>query len=969
MIRVKKRILLFIFLTSPLFLFPQMKKWVLGKSQWDQGESSPNTAQQGFLQFFEADFSSTQPVFTERPLGNSLENLISAGVNEGMISATDDSGNIAFYAFPNVVIPYNNGSRDTLYLVAFDPSTGKDEVFAKIDPESVCGNSIKETDIVKVDGVSNLYYFIYKTACINNFPNDSWKYVIVDLNSKSISKPFTIMSGTLNEGLAVSPFNCVMSNRWLFFVKYDNGNLLVYRSSITATGIAAPVLAASLIIPGNYSLGQGDIEISPLVDKIAIANFSTGNLKEDIAILDLDIATGVLSNLRWIDSPENYMITLEFSPDGKRLYSFRGGTSAITASMFNIPVPANGNYTILPSDLVNVPIKAAHSIEVGFDGQLYFTTTHFNTKLYYISNPNAAAGDNIINTTPNFSFGPGNGISLALPDQIDGNGKFGSPISVKTKDTTICPGQSVILTANGATVYQWSGGITSTNASIQVTPTVTTTYFLKASNACLELLDTIVITVAEPQVTIPGNRTICKGETITLTANGGIQYQWSGGITSTNASIQVAPTATTTYFLKTRTSCNERLDTIIIIVRDSKITVTGNTTICRGETTTLTATGGIQYQWSGGIVATTPSVTVSPVVSTTYSVVVFDGTCYSQPIPTTVTVNLNPIVTIIGKDTLCAGDTLPYQAITNGASPFTYVWTNGSSSSTTLFSTLSATSLSVKISDKNGCKGSATISIHVEKKPEALFNADFQGCTPLEIKLSNHSLHASSYYWILGDGTLSGLTTPDHIYTTPGKYSISLIAKNNFCPDADTLTIKNAAFAFPVPAADISYSMTTNEKQIEIVNLSKQGDSCTLHYGDGDFLNGCGWQKMIHNYLSDGEYIIRQIVSNVYGCRDTALIKINLETEGDLYYPNCFTPDGDGLNDTFLTYGFNVEEFKMSIFNRWGQLLFQSDSIYKSWDGTYKGQTVEQDVYVLKLDYRLKKGRTKTIYGHITLVK
>lgn len=59
----------------------------------------------------------------------------------------------------------------------------------------------------------------------------------------------------------------------------------------------------------------------------------------------------------------------------------------------------------------------------------------------------------------------------------------------------------------------------------------------------------------------------------------------------------------------------------------------------------------------------------------------------------------------------------------------------------------------------------------------------------------------------------------------------------------------------------------------------------------------------------------------------------------------------------------------MSIYDRWRQLIFQSDDVYKGWDGTYKGRPVEQDVYVLKINYEVKKARLKTIYDHISVIK
>ena len=109
--------------------------------------------------------------------------------------------------------------------------------------------------------------------------------------TKTITAPVTISTSNHNEGMAVSPLNCILNNRWLFFVKYTGGNLDVYRSSINSSGITLPSLVTTVSIPGNSSNGQGDIEISPQGDKIAIVNLTSASLNQDATILDLNLTT------------------------------------------------------------------------------------------------------------------------------------------------------------------------------------------------------------------------------------------------------------------------------------------------------------------------------------------------------------------------------------------------------------------------------------------------------------------------------------------------------------------------------------------------------------------------------------------------------------------------------------------------------------------------------------------------------
>ena len=91
--------------------------------------------------------------------------------------------------------------------------------------------------------------------------------------------------------------------------------------------------------------------------------------------------------------------------------------------------------------------------------------------------------------------------------------------------------------------------------------------------------------------------------------------------------------------------------------------------------------------------------------------------------------------------------------------------------------------------------------------------------------------------------------------------------------------------------------------------------------------------------------------------------------DGSIYVANTFTPGGDGINDVFLAYGRDIVEFKMYIFNRWGEQLFFSDDITVGWDGTYKGKLVQTGTYVYKIEYMDIVGDEGTLYGNVNLLR
>jgi gliding motility-associated-like protein len=109
-------------------------------------------------------------------------------------------------------------------------------------------------------------------------------------------------------------------------------------------------------------------------------------------------------------------------------------------------------------------------------------------------------------------------------------------------------------------------------------------------------------------------------------------------------------------------------------------------------------------------------------------------------------------------------------------------------------------------------------------------------------------------------------------------------------------------------------------------------------------------------------------VTNANGCKSEACVEILVRAESTLYIPNVFTPNGDGINDEFRIAGYNLSEFDMKLFNRWGQLLFQTNDPLKGWDGSFGGKTVA-GVYVFILKAKGNDGSEYRKSGHVTLIQ
>ncbi len=265
-------------------------------------------------------------------------------------------------------------------------------------------------------------------------------------------------------------------------------------------------------------------------------------------------------------------------------------------------------------------------------------------------------------------------------------------------NSPICNGGSATLTASGGTAgdgatFQWYAGscgggtLLGTGASITVSPTTTTSYFVRRSGTCNTTTcvsaSLTVNQLSTAPTTISGNAPICNGSSATLTASGGTAgdgatFQWYAGscgggtLLGTGASITVSPTTTTSYFVRRSGTCNTTTCISESLTVNGNFTapaaISGTNTICLGESTTLSATGGVvepgtTYQWyanscgMGAVISTSSSITVSPTSTTTYFVR-RTGLCITTAcISTTVTVN-QPSATPSVNFTLSNGDYL-----------------------------------------------------------------------------------------------------------------------------------------------------------------------------------------------------------------------------------------------------------------------------------------------------------------------
>jgi gliding motility-associated-like protein len=183
---------------------------------------------------------------------------------------------------------------------------------------------------------------------------------------------------------------------------------------------------------------------------------------------------------------------------------------------------------------------------------------------------------------------------------------------------------------------------------------------------------------------------------------------------------------------------------------------------------------------------------------------------------------------------------------------------------------------------------------------------------------------------------------------------------------------------YPYPTAAFTVNSTILSLPYDVlhcINQSSAAVSYNWNFGDG---NTSMLTNPNHVYTTVGEYQIQLIATSQVGCKDTA--RINIITDADVVFPNAFTPNTNGSgggyynpssydNDVFFPYTSGVIEYKLQIFNRWGELIFETEDIKQGWDGYYRNQICQVDVYVWKAYIKLNSGKIFNKTGDVTLLK
>lgn len=408
------------------------------------------------------------------------------------------------------------------------------------------------------------------------------------------------------------------------------------------------------------------------------------------------------------------------------------------------------------------------------------------------------------------------------------------------------------------------------------------------------------------------------------------------------------------------------------------VVIEGGTIDCPGDEITLTAvpSGGAPpytYLWLPNG-ETTQSITFIPTVTATYSVSVTDD-CLNETATDAFEVVVPILPPLVLNETPDITEICPYLQETleanasGGSGNYTYQWSSTfdadlGNTPTIDIQPSTTTTYTVIVTDNCGNTATGTIVYTITSPPLTLvMSPGVEICPGDSIEISvtaSGGFGSYFYFW-----PHSGETTPS-VFVHPDETTIYTVIVSDEC---QTFVVNGSTEVTVVkPTANFTISSETvfNNLPIQFQNLTLNGVTYVWDFGDN---NGSTDVHPSNTYLDPGFYNVTLIAYDDKGCTDTIMRPIEIEEEWYIYVPNTFTPDGDRFNNDFRVSTIGIQTLNVSIFNRWGEVVYTSNELDFTWDGTYGGAYAPDGAYTYKIRFLTNSERRKTIAGHVNLLR
>lgn len=672
-------------------------------------------------------------------------------------------------------------------------------------------------------------------------------------------------------------------------------------------------------------------------------------------------------------------------------------TASASASVVVNPTPtvsANGN-TVCTSQVMNLNAGSVAGATYSWSGPQNFSSIQQNITFpspalnqsgtYTVIATSINGCTNTATATVSILPPPGLTVSLSSPSMC-AQALSGSPASI-------------MLASSGANTYTLStpAHISNSNPSgpysalgmlppyLQTGPATATIF---GSNGVCTTSTTVLFTVVPNPVISISNATpvICAGQSFTYTSAGADSYTWSsatpGQTLYATGNVAVANPGINSIFsvMGNSLGCSSALQSSTITVNPLPEFSVGPqpARVCLGESLPLSIQGtGATFAWlpaTGLNAVNGSSVLASPVASQNYTVLSSLNSCTSSAMITVSVLPLPAAVIAVQNQSLCMNGRI----FMTGSGGNSYSWSGpeglsvyGPELSFKAFSMAYSGIYTLTVTDREGCRGKTTQNITVLGLPEGDIIADgLQGCVPFTARINFLIKPASAplqtISWLVNQQAFSG-NTFNYLVSQPGNYTIEGSAVDiNTCTNTFTAMVQ----AWPKPEADFYFSPDRPVEGLDAViftDASRGAVNFDWFFASNDQHSEMKNPSVVFEHT--GTYPVVLVVNNAWGCMDTVIKSIYIEPDFAVYVPNAFTPNGDNTNEVFRPAGRGVKQFSILIFNRWGELLFESNAMDAGWDGTFKGQPCKEDVYTWKIVINNDNGAEKRLNGHVILYR
>lgn len=690
--------------------------------------------------------------------------------------------------------------------------------------------------------------------------------------------------------------------------------------------------------------------------------------------------------------------------------------SAIAVDAFTTVLKAMA--PVVPCATYTIKLAIGDGGDAAFDSWVFLKANSFVTpQLLLSSNVNIGGLDTImyegcsqgwIKIYRNYNLSQAKTFTF----QLSGTAQNGFDYSGLPPSITLQPGQttdSVQVTAlyNGA--FQGN-----TTLTITVVDTVCTNGGTVSSSI------TITFVQVDPlNVSLGPDLFVCDTVNITPIVTGGVldyQYSWNNGLFTGPAIVNNVIHSDTSYTLVVTDACGTTASDVVLVNKIQpptvgfeisivghhsgnescvplKAKVTRTNFISQQASYPLyisgTATNGVDYQLlstvnfaagqstafvdilpvSDGIYEPTESIIIKTIDTLCNGTFVLDSVVFYLH-------NVDPLTVDLGPDqeTGCPAGAVSFiPLVSGGVTPLSYLWSTGDITPPITVYPQDTTVYTFTVTDSCGVSATDQVQVNVYYPPFADFvPASSDWCQPSLASFTNASQAVSGqileYRWNFGglDSALN-VTHPVYLFHQAGTYSIQLVVTNTKnCRD----TVVKDIIVHPKPVAKFTYmpqDPSLLNPQVKFVDLSTPDVTLWEWYLEQEFFSAL--QNPDYTFNDHGYFDVYLVVTNGFGCKDTAYQEVYVQDDVAFYVPNTFTPDDNNLNEVFKVVGTNIARFHMMIFDRWGEKIFESDDPEIGWSGRRRnGLPYKQDTYIYRIYIVDTFGREYVMKGHVNLL-